>query len=169
MHFPALCYILSLVIFGFNGIVASYIELPTEQLVLVRFAIGILILGPVALRVARKGNGYPRRGLVFSFLAGLAMGGSTLLLFDAYRRVGVSLASVLYYFGPVIVMTIAALWGRERIRLVHWAALILSFAGLVLTVAESISGVPDTTGLIEGGASAFCYAAMVLLAQRAEG
>ena len=45
------------------------------------------------------------------------MGISWLFLFEAYRRIGVSIASLGYYCGPVIVMALAPVMFHEKLTL----------------------------------------------------
>lgn len=45
------------------------------------------------------------------------MGISWLFLFEAYRRIGVSIASLGYYCGPVIVMALTPVMFHEKLTL----------------------------------------------------
>ncbi len=48
-------------------------------------------------------------------LSGFAMGVSWLFLFEAYRQVGVSVASLGYYCGPIIVMALSPILFNEKL------------------------------------------------------
>ena len=43
------------------------------------------------------------------------MGASWMFLYEAYQQIGVSLASLLYYCGPVIVMVLSPLIFKEKL------------------------------------------------------
>lgn len=51
----------------------------------------------------------------FLLLSGFAMGVSWLFLFEAYRQVGVSVASLGYYCGPIIVMALSPILFNEKL------------------------------------------------------
>ena len=56
-----------------------------------------------------------KKDLVFIALSGVAMGASWMLLYEAYAKIGVGLATVLYYCGPVIVMVLSPLLFCEKL------------------------------------------------------
>lgn len=83
-------YLLSVVTFGCNGIIASYIDQTSTTIVFFRLLLGSLFLFGVML-VRRQGRTlfrYPR-DLAFVLISGLAMGVSWLFLYEAFDRVGV--------------------------------------------------------------------------------
>jgi len=109
-------YILSLLIFGSNGIVASYILLSSTEIVLSRTLIGSLFL--LAIFILRREK--PRfeeikRQWFYLLGSGVSMGLSWMFLFEAYRLIGVSAATLAYYCGPVLVMAAAPFLFQERI------------------------------------------------------
>lgn len=109
-------YILALLLFGSNGVVASHIALSSDEIVLLRTLTGSLLL--MALFLLGKGRfTFWRKKKDFLFLAisGGAMGVSWMFLYEAYQRIGVSLSSLLYYCGPVIVMVLSPLLFREKL------------------------------------------------------
>ena len=106
--------LLSLLLIGANGIVASRIHLDSCQIVLLRTMLGSALL--VVLLFAGKGKltFYKRKNdAAFLAISGVAMGTSWMLLYEAYARIGVSVASLLYYCGPVIVMVLSPVLFRE--------------------------------------------------------
>ena len=110
-------YLLSLLIFGTNGIVANHISLSSRQIVFMRTLIGGLFLGLVFfLSKGRLRALSDRRCLLFLLGSGVCMGTSWMCLFEAYRLVGVSVATLIYYCGPALVLLASPL----ETRLVLW-------------------------------------------------
>ena len=103
-------YLLSLLIFGTNGIVANHISLSSRQIVFMRTLIGGLFLGLVFfLSKGRLRALSDRRCLLFLLGSGVCMGTSWMCLFEAYRLVGVSVAGgVILYILMAILAPIAA-------------------------------------------------------------
>lgn len=69
------------------------------------------------------------RELLHIALSGAAMGASWMCLFEGYVRIGVGMASLLYYCGPVIVMALSPLLFHERLtraKLLGFAAVFAS-------------------------------------------
>lgn len=109
-------YIVALLLFGLNGIVASFIHMASYEIVLSRTMLGSLFL--LAAFLARKGKftfyKYKKQSLCLA-VSGVAMGASWMLLYEAYAGIGVSIASLLYYCGPVIVMVLSPLIFKEKL------------------------------------------------------
>ena len=169
---PLVLYVVSLLIFGSNGLYASAISLPSREVVFLRTLFGcapliaaILALGPkAALRSAAERPG----AAAWAALAGLAIGAGWICVFEAYRLVGVGVASLLYYTGPVLVLALGALLFRERVprrAAAGMGAVLLGVAALSPGVAGG-SGAP-AAGFALGLAAAFFYAVMVLANRRA--
>ena len=161
-------YIASLVLYGTNGVAASFISKTSLEIVLLRTLLGCLLLAAVFYAKGGRLRGQARRDLLFVALSGAAMGFDWLLLFEAYARIGVSLGMILNYCGPVLVMLAAHLFFREQLTASGWSALALSMAGAALISFQGAASV-DAGGLACAVLSAFAYAAMVLLNRQAAG
>ena len=176
-------YLSSLLLFGSNGIVAAMIALPSLDIVVARTFLGASLLGAlllgaslVARRAKRREGGRPaaakspdRNIAAIALLAcsGAALGASWIVLFEAYRLVGVGTASLMYYCGPVIVMALAPLLFKERLglkKIVGFAAVAL---GAVLVSVQALDGAQDPQGLALGAASAIAYAVMIACSKKA--
>lgn len=161
-------YLLSLLVFGSNGIVASQISLPSWQIVLLRTLLGGALLALLVLG-ARKRPAFldhPRDAARLA-ASGAALGVGWIFLFEAYRLIGVGIASLAYYCGPVIVMALSPALFHERLT----AAKLLGFAAVVcgafLVVAQGQGAAPSPLGFVCGGMSAVMYAVMVICSKRA--
>lgn len=58
-----------------------------------------------------------KRHFFYLAISGIAMGVSWMFLYEAYQQIGVSIASLAYYCGPVIVMVLSPLLFKEEFTL----------------------------------------------------
>ena len=145
-------YLSSLLLFGSNGIVASCIALPSYDIVLLRTLIGGLLLAAIFLFSGRRPAFLTqRRALFFLAVSGAAMGGSWILLYEAYRLIGVSIASLAYYCGPVIVMALSPLLFGEPLTRPRMAGFAIVLCGVFLVNGQALQGGQSPVGLIYGG------------------
>ncbi len=163
-------YLSSLLLFGFNGVLASLVPWESFQIVLARSAIGaaFLVLA-LALRRAPLALFQNRRSLLLLTASGVFMSASWLFLYEAYDQIGVSLATLSYYAGPVLVMVLAPLVLKERLT----APKVLGFAAvlsgmLCLYGADAAAG-GWSWGMACGVLSAVSYACMILCNKKAAG
>lgn len=172
-------YLLSLVLFGSNGVIASLIDLPSPLVVLLRTVLGALALVAVLAasrsRASRRGRAqsptplasraHPRQALYLA-ASGAALGVGWLFLFEAYRLIGVGVASLAYYCGPVIVMALSPILFGERLtfpKVVGFAAVV---CGAFLVVGRGLDAGMSGRGLFYGAMSAVMYAVMVICSKR---
>lgn len=162
-------YLAALLLFSFNGIVASRIALSSYEIVLLRAGIGCIVLAALfALRRQRLTCLQHRRELLDIALSGAAMGASWICLFEDFVRIGVGMASLLYYCGPVIVMALSPLLFHERLTWPKITGFAAVFAGVLLINGGVRGSAMDTVGLLCGAASAVLYAVMVTTNKRAK-
>ena len=141
-------YLLAQLLFGTNGIVASYIELDSLHIVLLRTCIGGLLL--MALFVLTGGRFTffrHRRQMIFLAVSGIAMGTSWMFLYEAYFRIGVGIASLLYYCGPVIVMVLSPLVFGEKLTGYKIAGFLSVLIGVVMLNGTAQGG-SDPFGIL---------------------
>lgn len=160
-------YILALLLFGSNGIVASFISLSSYEIVLLRTLIGSLLLLAAFMLTGGKFTFYKqKKQSVFLAVSGIAMGASWIFLYEAYARIGVSMASLAYYCGPVIVMVLSPMLFGERLtlpKLIGFAAVL----GGIFLVNGSADGELNRWGIFCGLMSAVMYAFMVIFNKKA--
>ncbi len=112
-------YLSALLMFGTNGIVASFISLSSYEIVFARLLIGGLLLAAVFVLSRQKVRLFQnKRDAVFLAVSGVSMGLSWMFLYEAYQKIGVGIASLAYYCGPVIVMILSPALFREKLT---WA------------------------------------------------
>lgn len=155
----------SMVIFGTLGIFTRNIAVTSGELALYR---AILAAGLILVYLAAGRKPIPfkkiRRELPLLLLSGMAMGVNWVLLFSAYRFTTISMATLSYYFAPVIVILACPILFHERMTAKEILCFVMSTAGLVLIIGAGGAGNgTDLIGVLFGlGAAAF-YAAVILM------
>ena len=162
-------YFAALLLFGFNGIVASFIDLSSYEIVLLRTFIGSVLLIALFFLTRNKLTFYQyKNDSLFLLLSGIAMGTSWMFLYEAYAQIGVSIASLCYYCGPVIVMALSPLLFREKLtasKLCGFAAVLI---GIILVNGSAFNGNGNLWDIFCGLMSAVMYAAMVICNKKAQ-
>ena len=155
-------YISALLLFGLNGIVASHILLNSYEIVFLRTLIGSVLL--IILFLLGKGKFHIReykKDTLFIALSGIAMGTSWMFLYEAYQQIGVSLSSLIYYCGPVIVMVLSPLIFREKLTAPKLLGFGIVLVGIFLVNGNAVDKGSNAWGLFCGAMSAVTYFFMV--------
>ena len=156
-------YLAGLLLFGSNGVVASFIHLNSYEIVLLRSVLGAaLLLGLLRLSGGRFTFRQHRRDTLFIALSGIAMAADWLLLFEAYAHIGVSMGMLINYTGPALVIALSPLFLKERITASGVAALAAALLGACCISGQAVQTGLSAWGLLCAGLSAVAYALMVL-------
>lgn len=161
-----LMLIVSMAVFGTIGLFVKNISVSSGELALYRAVMAVVFI-LIYLTVTRQKIDFRAIGreAPLLLLSGAAMGINWILLFEAYRWTSVSIATLSYYFAPVIVMIACPILFRERLTAKQLLCFVLSTAGLVLIVG--VTGFNGDshhlTGILFGLGAAVFYAAVVLL------
>lgn len=161
-------YIASLLMFGSNGIVASYILLSSYEIVFLRTLIGSVFLVLIFALSKQKVQFWKNKShFLYTVISGVAMGASWIFLYEAYAQIGVSMATLAYYCGPVIVMILSPIIFRERVT----GAKLLGFSmvgiGMLCVNSQVLYQGIVSWGVIFGILSAIMYAIMVVFNKKA--
>lgn len=161
-----LMLISSMVVFGTIGLFVRYIPLSSGEIALYRAVLAALLIGAY-LTIGRQKIPFKsiKKELPLLLISGMAMGINWILLFEAYKYTTVSVATLSYYFAPVIVTVVCPFLFREKLGLKQVTCFIMSTIGLVL-----ITGIGDLsgsnshlTGILLGLGAACFYATVILL------
>ena len=155
----------SMVIFGTLAPFVRRISVTSGELALYRAVMAAVLIGVFLLVTKQK---IPFRSikkeLLLLLLSGMAMGFNWILLFEAYRYTTVSVATLSYYFAPVIVTVACPILFREKLTGKQILCFIGSTAGLVLiTGIGELGGGRHFTGILFGLGAAVLYATVILL------
>ena len=139
---PRLLLIMSMTVFGTLGLFVRNIPVSSGELALYRAVLAALLIG-VYLLVSRQKIPFARikKEVPLLLLSGAAMGVNWILLFEAYRYTSVSVATLSYYFAPVIVTLVCPILFHEKLTGKKFLCFVMSTLGLVL-----ITGIGDTRG-----------------------
>ena len=86
----------------------------------------------------------------------MAVGLNWALLFMAYEHTTIAVATLAYYFAPVIVMIVSPLLFKERMTLFQLLCFVMATAGLVLVVSAGNSMAVGSRAGIGFGLGAPC-------------
>ena len=107
--------------------------------------------------------GSMKKDLILLIVSGGAMGLNWMLLFEAYKYTTVSVATLSYYFAPVIVMVVCPLLFKEKLSAKQIICFVMSTAGLVLITGAAGGGKQDLLGIAFGLGAAVLYAFVMLI------
>lgn len=170
MNKSMLKYICALLLFGSNGIVASLISMNSYEIVMFRTLIGSLLLIAIYIITNKHFTFFHhKRSFLFLILSGISMGISWLFLYEAYHQIGMSVASLGYYCGPVIVMAISPFLFNEKLTKHKLFCFAIVFTGIVLVNSNAFHESHNMIGIICSLMSALMYACMVCFNKKAEG
>jgi len=161
-------YIAALLLFESNGIVASHIALSSYEIVFTRTLIGSLFLVLIFVFSKQKMQLWKNKShLLYLVISGAAMGTSWMFLYEAYARIGVSLATLAYYCGPIIVMILSPLLFREKLAGATLLGFLAVMIGMLCVNGQALLQGKISWGLIFGVLSAVMYAFMVIFNKKA--
>lgn len=162
-------YILSLLLFGSNGVWAAAIALSSQEIVFFRLLFGALSLLVIfALTRTKITFHHYKKDFFYLALSGCAQGVLFLFLFKAYQLIGVSLASLAYYCGPVIVMILSPLLFRETLTRGKVLGFLTVLGGVVLVNGQAALDGKSIYGLVCAGLASFMYALLVIATKKNE-
>ena len=158
--------IASMAVFGTLGIFVRNIPISSGKLALYRAILAAALIA-VYLLVTRQKIPVKniKREIPLLLISGVAMGINWILLFEAYNYTTVSVATLSYYFAPVIVTAVCPFLFREKLTMKQIVCFVMSTLGLVLItgIGDVGKGGTDLIGILFGLGAAVFYAAVILL------
>lgn len=158
--------IASMTIFGTIGLLVRAIPLSSGEVALFRALAAIVLLAGYML-ITKKRISFKdaKKEALLLFLSGAAMGFNWILLFEAYKYTSVSIATLAYYFAPVIVTLICPILFKEKMGAKQWICFFMSTLGIfLLTGIGGFSyNARHLTGILLGLGAALLYATVILL------
>lgn len=162
-------YFAALLMFGMNGIVASYIAMSSYEIVLTRTLIGSLLLLFIFIITKQKVHLLDnKKHFLFLVISGIAMGTSWMFLYEAYRQIGVGIASLAYYCGPVIIMILSPILFHEKLTWQKTTGFLGVIVGMFCVNLQAFNEGRTTWGLFYGIMSAVMLAIMVIFNKKAK-
>lgn len=157
--------IASMAIFGTLAPFVRNISVSSGELALYRAVLASLMIS-VFLLVTKQKIPFAniKREVPLLLASGVAMGINWILLFEAYKYTTVSVATLSYYFAPVIVTVVCPILFKERLTKKQIICFVMSTVGLVMiTGIGDVGGGSDHIGIMFGLGAAVFYATVVLV------
>ncbi|MBQ4560492.1 MAG: EamA family transporter [Tyzzerella sp.] len=161
-----LMLIASMAIFGTLGLFVRHISVSSGELALYRAVMAAILIGFYLLIT---GNKIPFRNIKkdvpLLLASGMAMGINWILLFEAYKYTTVSVATLSYYFAPVIVTLVCPILFKEKMTIKQVICFVMSTLGIVMITGigdVSVSG-KHVVGILFGLGAAMFYATVILI------
>lgn len=162
---PRLMLIVSMTIFGTLGVFVRNISVSSGELALYRAVLAAMLIASF-LGVTKQKTPFAniKKEVPLLLASGVAMGINWILLFEAYKYTTVSVATLSYYFAPVIVTVVCPILFREKLTGKQIICFLMSTLGLVMiTGIGEIGGGTDFIGILFGLGAAVFYASVILL------
>lgn len=156
----------SMAIFGTLAPFVRNIGVSSAELSLFRAVLAASLIGIFLLVTGRK---LPmknlRKELLLLMCSGGCMAVNWILLFEAYKYTTVAIATLSYYFAPVLVTVASALLFRERLTKKNIFCFVMSTLGILLVtgITDLGSGSNNAVGILFGLGAAVLYACCILL------
>lgn len=159
---------LAMIISGSIGAFVLLSGLPVIDVVFWRCLIGAVTLLLFILLSRQPFSRLTRLTLALAILGGVALVINWLLLFAAYSRVSIGMATVVYNTQPFMLVLLSMMLG-EKVSAVKWGWLLLAFGGVVILLSSELTPSHNdnlVTGIILALGAAFFYALTAIIARK---
>lgn len=159
---------LAMIISGSIGAFVLLSGLPIIDVVFWRCLIGALTLLLFIVLNRQPFSRLTRFTLALAVLGGIALVINWLLLFAAYSRISIGMATVVYNTQPFMLVLMGMVLG-ERVSAVKWGWLLLAFGGVVILLSSELApahGDSLATGVLLALGAAFFYALTAIIARK---
>lgn len=162
--------ITSMLIWGTLPVFASKIPCSSAETVMWRIIFGMLFLLIVFIFAKNKADkSLYKKWLPKLIVTGFLMGANWVALFEAYKWVDVSIATLSYYMAPIIVMVASVFLFKEYAGKFKIIGTISAIIGMVIVTGVNVGGLDPLKGIVLGLISAVCYASVTLLNKTTKG
>ena len=151
-------------IFGTLGPFVRNIEISSGELALYRAVLATILIGVFFILTRRPiVLGQSRRELPYLFASGVAIGLNWILLFEAYKYTTISIATLCYYFAPILVTLVCPILFKEKLSSRQIICFAMSTLGIVLITGIGTDTSGSLLGILCGLGAAVFYATAVVL------
>ncbi len=163
---PKLMMIIAMTIFGTIGLFIKQIPISSGELSLYR---GILAILPISLVLCLTGQklnlAQIKKELPLLLLSGAAMGFNWILLFESYQYTTISIATISYYFAPVLVTVACPIIFKEKMTGNQLICFVMSTLGILLITGsvDFSGGSNHLLGIALALGAAVLYAGVVIM------
>lgn len=160
-----LMLIISMLIFGTLALFVKKINVSSGELALYRAILAAVVIFIYLLITKQKINlKNIKKELIVILISGMAMGFNWIFLFEAYKYTTVSIATLSYYFAPIIVTLVCPIVFKEKLTTKQIICFIASTLGIVLiTDLGHLGNNNHILGILLGLTAAVLYATVIIL------
>ena len=163
INFNFIKYVVSLVLFGTNGVMSRGLSIKGDDIALYRSLIGFIVLFIILVLKRHKFLISKFKsdwlGLVIS---GASFGLGSIFLFEAYNLIGVSFAELLYYVGPAIMMIISPFLYKEQMTKIKIIGFSIVLFGIYLIYGTNMDATMNLVGLLFGFLACISYVTLLI-------
>lgn len=159
---------LAMIISGSIGAFVLLSGLPVTDVVFWRCLIGALTLLVFIVLSRQPFSRLTRFTLALAVIGGAALVVNWLLLFAAYLRISIGMATVVYNTQSFMLVLMGMVLG-ERVSAAKWGWLLLAFGGVVILLSSELMPAHEeglTTGVLLALGAAFFYALTAIIARK---
>lgn len=167
-----LMFVSAMAIFGTLAPFVRKIGVSSAELSLYRALLAAVLIGVFLLVTKRK---LPvktlKKELLLLMCSGTCMAVNWILLFEAYKYTTVAIATLSYYFAPVLVTVASSVLFREKLAKKQILCFLMSTLGIVIITGVSGpgGGSNNSLGILFGLGAAVLYAGCILLNKSIKG
>lgn len=160
-----LMLIISMLIFGTLALFVKKINVSSGELALYRAILAAVVIFIYLLITKQKINlKNIKKELIVILISGMAMGFNWIFLFEAYKYTTVSIATLSYYFAPIIVTLVCPIVFKEKLTTKQIICFIASTLGIILiTDLGHLGNNNHILGILLGLTAAVLYATVIIL------
>lgn len=158
--------IISMTIFGTLALFVKNINVSSGELALYRAVLAAIFLLFYLLITKQKISFKDiKKDLIIIIISGMAMGFNWIFLFEAYKYTTVSVATLSYYFAPIIVTLVCPIIFKEKLTIKQIICFIASTIGIILItdLSNMSNNSSHLLGIIFGLIAASLYATVIIL------
>lgn len=154
----------SMIIFGTIGVFVKNINLSSSEIALYRALMASVMIG-IYLAINKEKMSLKNLGkqLLLLLISGMAMGFNWIFLFKAYKYTSISIATLTYYFAPVLVIIISPILFKEKLSVKGIASFIGASIGIVFITLTNDKTDGTYLGIVYGLMAAVLYASVILI------
>lgn len=165
--------IFAAVAWGTMGLFVRFIDMPSSLIACIRGFIGALFLF-LLIKLSKKSLNAKaiNENLKYLILSGIALGFNWILIFEAYKRTSLAIASLCYYLAPVIVIVMSHFLFKEYLSVKKILCVILALIGMVFVsglLQGQLGSGYGVIGMICGLSAGVLYATVTLLGKKIKG
>ncbi|SFB06980.1 DMT family transporter [Selenomonas ruminantium] len=157
----------SMAIFGTLGFFSRYTDAITSaELSFYRAASAAIIIGGWFL-CSKRALSWKRlqKDIGVMLISGVALAINWLFMFEAFRHTSIALATISYYFAPVLVTILCPFLFHEKLTTRQILCFVMSTLGLglIVNIFDYTPGAADSLGIFYGLLGAVFYAIFIIL------